>query len=41
MIWIWIFQDVVRSHPETEFAFCMCNPPFYEYDEFEEVFIIY
>ncbi|KAM3723615.1 U6 small nuclear RNA (adenine-(43)-N(6))-methyltransferase [Dirofilaria immitis] len=33
-----MIKDVVRSHPETEFTFCMCNPPFYEYDEFEEKF---
>ncbi|EFO26532.1 hypothetical protein LOAG_01952 [Loa loa] len=33
-----MIKNVVRSHPETEFTFCMCNPPFYEYDEFEEKF---
>uniref|UniRef100_A0A0R3RYF1 U6 small nuclear RNA (adenine-(43)-N(6))-methyltransferase n=1 Tax=Elaeophora elaphi TaxID=1147741 RepID=A0A0R3RYF1_9BILA len=34
----WMIKDIVRSHPETEFTFCMCNPPFYECDEFEEKF---
>uniref|UniRef100_A0A915Q2K9 U6 small nuclear RNA (adenine-(43)-N(6))-methyltransferase n=1 Tax=Setaria digitata TaxID=48799 RepID=A0A915Q2K9_9BILA len=33
-----MIKDVVRSHPEAEFTFCMCNPPFYEYEEFEEKF---
>ncbi|VDO23474.1 Uncharacterized protein BM_BM7633 [Brugia malayi] len=33
-----MIKDVIRSHPEVEFTFCMCNPPFYEYDEFEEKF---
>ncbi|CAG9537090.1 unnamed protein product [Cercopithifilaria johnstoni] len=33
-----MIKDVLRSYPETEFTFCMCNPPFYEYDEFEEKF---
>ncbi|KAK6101747.1 hypothetical protein QQG55_5755 [Brugia pahangi] len=29
-----MIKDVIRSHPEVEFTFCMCNPPFYEYDEY-------
>lgn len=31
------FQDVVRGFPDLEFTFCMCNPPFFEKDEQEQV----
>uniref|UniRef100_A0A183DYD8 U6 small nuclear RNA (adenine-(43)-N(6))-methyltransferase n=1 Tax=Gongylonema pulchrum TaxID=637853 RepID=A0A183DYD8_9BILA len=31
-----MIKEIVRSRPDADFTFCMCNPPFYEYDEFEE-----
>lgn len=34
-----VIKDIVRSHSNEHFTFCMCNPPFYEEDEAETKFV--
>ncbi|MFH4984679.1 hypothetical protein AB6A40_011388 [Gnathostoma spinigerum] len=31
--------DVVQSHSDKSFTFCMCNPPFFQNDETEQKFV--
>ncbi|VDN52668.1 unnamed protein product [Dracunculus medinensis] len=34
-----LIKDIVRSHASNNFTFCMCNPPFFEKEEFDEKFM--
>ncbi|KHN84764.1 Methyltransferase-like protein 16 -like protein [Toxocara canis] len=34
-----VIKDIVRSHGNEHFTFCMCNPPFYEEEEAETKFV--
>ncbi|PIC38703.1 hypothetical protein B9Z55_010622 [Caenorhabditis nigoni] len=33
-----VLMDVINSMPDSEFSFCMCNPPFFEKSDKEERF---